>query len=77
MIRHRFEHTGERAQAGRFATSLTIRSDPEMNRDAVPTGKRGRRQTYDDAAILTCPSMKALFGMVDIGSAIGPSVMTL
>lgn len=43
--------------------SLTIRFDPEMSWDAAPTGSRGRQQTYSDAAIQTCLSMKVLFGM--------------
>jgi hypothetical protein len=34
-----------------------------MSWDAVPTGRRGRQQTYRDAAIQTCLSMKVLFGM--------------
>lgn len=43
--------------------SLTIWFDPEITWDAVPNGKRGRQQTYSDAAIQTCLSMKVLFGM--------------
>lgn len=43
--------------------SLTIWFDPEMSWDAVPTGRRGRQQSYSDAAIQTCLSMKVLFGM--------------
>ena len=43
--------------------SLTIWFDPEMIWDAVPTGRRGRQQSYSDAAIQTCLSMKMLFGM--------------
>ncbi len=43
--------------------SLTIWFDPEINWDAAPNGKRGRQQTYSDAAIQTCLSMKVLFGM--------------
>lgn len=43
--------------------SLTIWFDPEMSWEAAPTGKRGRQQTYSDAAIQTCLSMKVLFGM--------------
>ena len=31
--------------------------------DCAPTGRRGRQQTYSDAAIQTCLSMKVLFGM--------------
>ena len=43
--------------------SLRIWFDPEMSWDAAPTGRRGRQQTYSDAAIQTCLSMKVLFGM--------------
>ena len=43
--------------------SLTIWLDPEMIWDAAPTGRRGRQQTYSDAAIQACLSMKVLFGM--------------
>ena len=43
--------------------SLTIWFDPKMKWDAAPTGKRGRRQTYSDAAVQTCLTMKVLFGM--------------
>ena len=43
--------------------SLTIWFDPEMKWDAAPTGKRGRQQTYSDAAVQTCLTMKVLFGM--------------
>lgn len=43
--------------------SLTIWFDPGMSWDAVPTGRRGRQQTYSDAAIQTCLTMKVLFGM--------------
>ncbi len=43
--------------------SLTIWFDPEMNWDAALSGRRGRQQTYSDAALQTCLSMKVLFGM--------------
>mgnify|MGYP002713595660 CR=1 FL=1 len=43
--------------------SLTIWFDPEMSWDAAPTGRRGRQQTYSDAAIQTCLTMKVLFGI--------------
>ena len=43
--------------------SLTIWFDPEMIWAATPTGRRGRQQTYSDAAIQTCLTMKVLFGM--------------
>lgn len=34
-----------------------------MNWEAVPTGRRGRQQSFSDGAIQTCLSMKVLFGM--------------
>lgn len=43
--------------------SLTIWFDPEMKWDAAPTGKRGRQQTYSDAAVQTCLTIKVLFVM--------------
>ncbi len=43
--------------------SLTIWFDPEMSWAATPSGKRGRQQSYSDAAIQTCLTMKVLFGM--------------
>ncbi len=43
--------------------SLTIWFDPEICWEAAPSGRRGRQQSYSDAAILTCLSMKVLFGM--------------
>ncbi|MBL3553063.1 transposase, partial [Rhodovulum sulfidophilum] len=51
------------AHAPKRRGSLTIRFAPEMSWDAAPTGRRGRQQTYSDAAIQTCLSMKVLFGM--------------
>jgi hypothetical protein len=43
--------------------SLTSRSDPDMSSAAQTTGKRGLRPVYVDAAIQSCLTMKALFGM--------------
>jgi len=43
--------------------SLTIWFDPAMRWDGPPTGKRGRRQSYSDAAIQSRLTMKVLFGM--------------
>ena len=48
--------------------SLMIWFDPEMRWDAAPTGKRGRQQTYSDAAVQTCLTLKVLFGMVGIAA---------
>lgn len=49
--------------------SLTIWFDPEMNWEATPTGRRSRQQSYSDAAIQMCLSMKVLFGMTPSPSA--------
>ena len=43
--------------------SLSIWFDPEMAWTPPPTGKRGRQARYSEAAIQTCLTLKALFGM--------------
>ncbi len=43
--------------------SLSIWFDPDMSWDAAPSVRRGRQQSYSDAAIQTCLTMKVLFGM--------------
>jgi Transposase DDE domain len=43
--------------------ALTIWFDPKMCWKPEPSGKRGRRPTYSNAAIHTCLTMKVLFGM--------------
>ena len=43
--------------------SLTIWFDPAMEWIPAPTGRRGRQQSFSDAAIQTCLTMKVLFGM--------------
>ena len=42
--------------------SLTVWLDKEMQWLAQPNGKRGRNQTFSDAAIQFCLSIKCLFG---------------
>ena len=42
---------------------MDIWFDPEMGWEAAASGRRGRQQSYSDAAIQTCLSMKVLFGM--------------
>ena len=42
--------------------SLTVWLDKEMQWFAEPNGKRGRNQTFSDAAIQFCLSIKCLFG---------------
>ena len=43
--------------------SLTIWFDSDMSSDPVPTGRRGRQQTYSYARIQTCFTLKVLFEM--------------
>lgn len=43
--------------------SLTIWFDPDMDWTPPPSGKRDRQQSYSDAAIQACLTMKVLFGM--------------
>ena len=43
--------------------SLSIWFDPEMVWGPPPSGKRGRQQSFSDAAIQACLTLKVLFGM--------------
>ena len=43
--------------------SLSIWFDPEMVWVPPPNGKRGRQQSFSDAAIQACLTLKVLFGM--------------
>ena len=43
--------------------SLLIWFDPQMEWLAAPRGGRGRPATFSDAAIQTCLTLKALFGL--------------
>ncbi len=43
--------------------SQAIWFDPEMTWEAAPSGRRGRPQSYSDAAIQACLTLKVLFGM--------------
>ena len=43
--------------------SLVIWFDPQMEWQAVPQGRRGRPATFSDAAIQTCLTLKAVFGL--------------
>lgn len=43
--------------------SLTVWFDPGMAWHAAPSGKRGRQQTFSDAAIQACLTIKVLFGL--------------
>jgi hypothetical protein len=61
LWRHWFEPNGE-GGAGE-ARILAIWFDPETQWQAAPTGKRGRQPVFTDAAIQTCLTLKALFGL--------------
>ena len=50
-------------EALRQRGSLTIWFDPDMEWIPPPTKRRGRQQSFSDAAIQTCLTMKVLFGM--------------
>ena len=50
-------------EALRRRGSLTVWFDPDIVWRPPPTGKRGRQQSFSDAAIQTCLTMKVLFGM--------------
>lgn len=43
--------------------SLAVWFDPEMVWHAGKTGKRGRPETFSDAAIQICLTLKVLFGL--------------
>ena len=43
--------------------SLTIWFDPDMVWTLPPSGKRSRQQSYSDAAIQVCLTMRSLFGL--------------
>lgn len=43
--------------------SLTVWFDPGMAWHAAPSGRRGRQQTFSDAAIQACLTIKVLFGL--------------
>ena len=43
--------------------SLSIWFDSEMTWEAAASGWRGRQQTYSDAAIQACLTLKVLFGL--------------
>ncbi len=43
--------------------SLSVWFDPQMVWEADASGRRGRQQTYSDAAIQACLAFKVLFGL--------------
>ena len=47
----------------RLRGSLTVWFNPSMQWEAVPSGRRGRQQSYSDAAIQACLTLKVLVGL--------------
>ncbi len=39
-----------------------VEADPSMQWEAIPSGRRGRQQSYSDAAIQACLTLKVLLG---------------
>ena len=60
LLRHWFEHNGERAQASRLADG-PVRSRHGLG-SRPPPGNRGRQTACSEAAIQTWLTMKGLFG---------------
>lgn len=62
-IRYRTTNWSDYNAALRKRGSLSVWFDPEMVWHAGKTGKRGRPETFSDAAIQTCLTLKVLFGL--------------
>ena len=60
---YRTTNCGAYNAALRQRGSLLVWFDPEMDWLAVPRGGGGRPDTFSDAAIQTCLTLKALFGL--------------
>jgi IS5 family transposase len=61
--RYRTTNWSDYNAALRKRGSLSVWFDPEMVWHAGKTGKRGRPETFSDAAIQTCQTLKVLFGL--------------
>ena len=61
--RYRTTNWSDYNAALRKRGSLSVWFDPEMVWHAGKTGKRGRPETFSDAAIQTCLTLKVLFGL--------------
>ncbi len=62
-IRYRTTNWSDYNAALRKRGSLSVWFDPETVWHADKTGKRGRPETFSDAAIQTCLTLKVLFGL--------------
>lgn len=61
--RYRTTNWSDYNAALRQRGSLSVWFDPDMVWHAGKTGKRGRPETFSDAAIQTCLTLKVLFGL--------------
>ena len=61
--RYRTTNWSDYNAALRKRGSLSVWFDPEMVWHAEKTGKRGRPETFSDAAIQVCLTLKVLFGL--------------
>ena len=61
--RYRTTNWSDYNAALRKRGSLSVWFDPEMVWQAKKSGKRGRPETFSDAAVQTCLTLKVLFGL--------------
>ena len=61
--RYRTTNWSDYNAALRKRGSLSVWFDPDMVWQAEKSGKRGRPETFSDAAIQTCLTLKVLFGL--------------
>ena len=63
LTRYRTLNWSSRNASLRERGSLSVWFDPDMDWHAAPSGKRGRQQTFSDAAIQACLTIKVLSGL--------------
>ena len=69
--RYRTTNWSDYNAALRKRGSLSVWFDPDMVWQAEKSGKRGRPETFSDAAIQTCLTLKVLFGGFRFGETVG------
>ena len=62
-MKHKNQHWAEYNLSLKQRGSLSIWFDPQMAWEAEASGLRGRQQTYSDAAIQACLTLKVLFSL--------------
>ena len=63
---HKTRNWAEYNQSLKQRGSLSIWFDPEMTWEAEASGRRECQQTYSDAAIPACLTLKVLFGLAKL-----------